>query len=127
MDQAGNLYGTSINGGSSDYGAAYEVSHSGSGWTESLIYNRFYDGGPMSGLNFDPAGNLYGSHNGPGYGGIIYQLTPSGSGWQFHQILDLDNISNGGDGPEGTLIADSAGNLYGTTVGGGTGRRGNRL
>ncbi len=86
VDQAGNLYGTSINGGSSDYGAAYEVSHSGSGWTESLIYNRFYDGGPMNGLNFDPAGNLYGSHNGPGYGGFLYQLTPSGSGWQDHEI-----------------------------------------
>ncbi len=121
IDPAGNLYGSSINGGSSDYGADYELSHSGNGWIETLIYNRFYDGGPMSGLTFDPAGNLYGSQFGSGYAGSIYQLTPSGSGWQFHQVIDLDNLNNAGDGPEGTLIADSAGNLYGTTVGGGTG------
>jgi uncharacterized repeat protein (TIGR03803 family) len=121
VDQGGNLYGTSINGGCCDYGDVYELSRSGSGWNDALIYNHFVDGGPMSGLAFDTAGNLYGTTNLVGYGGGIYQLSPAGSGWHFNLILDLDNIMNGGDGPQGGVIADAAGNLYGTTVDGGTG------
>jgi uncharacterized repeat protein (TIGR03803 family) len=120
VDQAGNLYGSSINGGLGGYGDIFELSRTGSGWSETLIYNRFPDGGPMSGLAADSAGNLYGSNEIP-YAGGIYQLSRSGSGWQFNQIIDLNNIMNGGDGPEGALIVDGAGNLYGTTVAGGTG------
>jgi uncharacterized repeat protein (TIGR03803 family) len=123
IDQSGNLYGSSINGGCCDYGDDFELSPSGSGWNAALIDNHFPDGGPMSGLTIDNAGNLYGSVESP-YAGAIYQLSSSGFGWQFNLIMNLNNIMNGGDGPQGSLIVDGAGNLYGTTLGGGGGNGG---
>jgi len=113
VDQAGNLYGTSINGGSDGYGDVYELARSGSGWSETLISNRFTSS-PMSGVTFDHAGNLYGALE-AGYDTTIYQLSPSGSGWQLNQILTVDGQAQAG------VIFDGAGNLYGTTADGETG------
>ena len=64
FDQTGNLYGTTQLGGAFGYGTIYKLSPSGSGWTETVLYNfqRPQDGGwPYAGLLFDTAGNLYGA------------------------------------------------------------------
>ena len=76
-------------------------------WDYSLIYqftSSFDSGGPETSLVFDAAGNLYGT----GLYGTIYELSPSGGGWNESSIYQLDNYTNAG------MIMDSAGNLYGT-------------
>ncbi len=125
FDQAGNLYGTTVAGGSHGAGVVYELTPSGGGWTESVLYNfagGTNDGGvPYSGVIFDKAGNLYGTTTVGGVGhnlGTVYQLTPSGSGWT-EKILYSFQGGNDGYDPYGGLIFDSSGNLYGTTSIGG--------
>ena len=120
FDKAGNLYGTTYKGGSSDQGTVFELTYSaGSGWTETFLYsfrNLTRDGGhPYAGLIFDPAGNLYGATNdgGSGYGGTVFKLTPSGGSWTYSLVYSF--TGNPGCGPIGTLIMDGAGNLYDTT------------
>ncbi len=64
VDRAGNIYGTTIAGGSTGNGVVFQLSRSGSGWTESVLWDftGHGDGGyPVSGVIFDNAGNLYGT------------------------------------------------------------------
>jgi len=77
------------------------------------------DGGsPLSGLIIDSAGNLYGtaSYGGGGGYGVVLKLNVNGEETVLH------NFAGGTDGaaPEGRLVRDAAGNLYGTTFAGGT-------
>jgi len=120
FDQAGNLYGTTIEGGSNGQGVVYELSPSAGGWTESVLYNMNAGTSgnfPYSGVIFDSAGNLYGTATmGGAYNyGAVYQLTPSGTGWTENTIYSFQGA---GDGkiPIGGLIIDSLDNLYGTTA-----------
>ncbi|MGC2112424.1 MAG: choice-of-anchor tandem repeat GloVer-containing protein, partial [Candidatus Korobacteraceae bacterium] len=122
FDQAGNLYGTLFNGGHNN-GAAYELSPSSNGWTESVLYLFPGNGGsssprPSSGLVFDNAGNLYGTTQPETTGGSVYQLSPSQSGWTA-TTLYVPQGGNEGTNPVGGVIVDDAGNLYGTTYEGG--------
>ena len=69
----------------------------------------------------DASGNLYGVTRFGGSHGVVYELSPSESGWT-EQILHTFSGSGGngdGDYPLGGLIIDASGNLYGTTAGGG--------
>jgi uncharacterized repeat protein (TIGR03803 family) len=124
FDKAGNLYGTTINGGANNEGTIFALTPSQGGWTEKLIYSftGISDGGlPASGVVFDGAGNLYGTASGLCTNlGVIYELTPSGSGW-VEQTLYAFKGSDDGWCPAGGLIFDQSGNLYGTTAEGGTG------
>ena len=116
LDRVGNLYGTTSTGGAHNWGAVFELTPSGSGWTEQVLYS-FTNGNdgrsPAGGLVFDSAGNLYGStqHNGQGFGGTVFELSPSGGGWAFTLLYSL----SGRAGPGDHLTLDAAGNLYGTT------------
>jgi hypothetical protein len=77
---------------------------------------------------FDKSGNLYGTcvdgGNGSGIkgGGILFELTPGSSGWSEKELLQFGG-SNGAL-PVGTLVLDSAGNLFGTTATAGTSNNG---
>jgi uncharacterized repeat protein (TIGR03803 family) len=122
VDHLGNLFGTAQGGGANDYGTVFELTPSGSGWTYSIIYSfqNLDDGNfPRGGLITDAQGNLYGTANGGGAGGggTIFKLSHSGGGWTLSVLASLPGLN--GDGPEGDLAFDSAGNLYGTTNGGG--------
>jgi hypothetical protein len=68
----------------------------------------------------DPEGNLYGITNNIGayHKGNVFKLSPSGSGWTY---TDLYDFTGGDDGayPVGGLVVSSAGDIYGTTSGGG--------
>ncbi len=118
FDNAGNLYGTTFEGGTSGTGTIFELSPSNGGWTEQVIYNFTgeNDGGyPIAGLIFDNAGNLYGatSENGSGGGGTVFQLAPNGSSWTFNLLYSFSGV--GECGPWASLNFDSQGNLWGTT------------
>lgn len=129
LDSAGNLYGTTIGGGSSGGGTAFELSPGTNGrWTEKLLY-QFNSGTtgawfPRTGLTMDPEGNLYGvTLEGGLYGfGTVYRLSPSSSRtWTESVLYSFGATSADGTNPESEYLGlDTAGNLYGTTFGGGT-------
>jgi uncharacterized repeat protein (TIGR03803 family) len=120
FDNAGDLYGTAQVGGSTNNGVVFKLTHSGSSWTESVLYSFTgspdgYD--PTGGLVFDAAGNLYGTtYFGGNIGpGTAFQLSPSGSGWTETILQDFGSSSNG-NYPYAGLIIDNSGNLYGATA-----------
>jgi uncharacterized repeat protein (TIGR03803 family) len=127
LDAASNLYGTTLGGGAYGYGTVFELTPTGGGnWSETVLHSfgNGTDGyGPWAGLIFDAAGNLYGTTTGGGanYEGTVFELTPTAGGGWTEQVLY--NFNNGNDGwqPYASLIFDAAGNLYGTTTGGGNG------
>jgi len=114
-DSAGNFYGAAGNG-ATGLGEIYKLSAAGE---YSVLYG--FTGGPDgssgSGVIVGPGGNLYGVSGGAVVPGLVFKLSPSG------QFTVLYAFSGGGDGslPNGGLILDSAGNLYGTTNEGGLG------
>ncbi|PYT52595.1 MAG: hypothetical protein DMG43_11255, partial [Acidobacteria bacterium] len=118
MDTAGNLYGTTSSGGSASVGTVFKIDTSGN----QTVLHSFAgsDGsGPDAGLIMDNAGNLYGttSSGGSASVGTVFKIDTSGN------ETVLYNFKGGTDGarPEAGLIMDQAGNLYGTTLAGGTG------
>ena len=120
FDGAGNLYGTTSLGGLYGYGTVFQLMPSGGGWTENVIYNfqDGQDGGyPYSGLIFDQSGNLYGTttDGGMGGGGVIFELSPSGGGWNYVVLYSIAGPAGYSCGPAWALTTDTAGNLYDTT------------
>jgi uncharacterized repeat protein (TIGR03803 family) len=133
VDAAGNVYGVTSYGGNSSCpngcGTVYKLAPDGDGkWTKTVLYQFSGKDGasPISGLTLDPAGNLYGAtwqggkyQSCPQIGcGVVFKLTPGGQGQWNETVL---HAFNGGDGsePNGTLIFDAAGDLYGVTTTGG--------
>jgi len=118
FDQAGNIYGTTSQGGINDRGTVYELTPSSGSWTATIL-NQFGNnlGSPYSGVVVDQAGNIYGAADVP-RAGIVYELTSPADQLQvLHQLPE-----NGQEGslPASDLITDGAGNLYGATSGGGS-------
>ena len=122
MDAAGNLYGTTLRGGANNTGTVFELSPSGSGWAEKIIYAIPSNDsiGMYAGLAMDAAGNLYGAS-----GETVFELSPNGSGgWNPTVLVTFAPTSKEGFDAEGTPVLDKAGNLYGTTAYGGTNSNG---
>jgi uncharacterized repeat protein (TIGR03803 family) len=129
FDQAGNLYGTTQSGGANSQGTVFEVMHNSDGtWTESVLYSfsGSTDGGqPAGSLVLDAAGNLYGTTNFGGsancnFGcGTVFKLTRGSGGWSESVLYTFSGGSDGRE-PYARLLFDPAGNLYGTTLLGGT-------
>jgi uncharacterized repeat protein (TIGR03803 family) len=143
-DSAGNLFGTTTNGGVYEgqvlfAGTAFELSPLKNGdWNEKILHSfgSGTDGEAPNGLISDAAGNLYGttSYGGgkicynavpaaPGGCGIVFQLRPpTTKGGAWTEVV-LYRFTGGKDGnnPNGFLTLDSSGNLYGTTSYGGGG------
>jgi hypothetical protein len=148
MDAAGNLYGTAFYGGTGDCvlfgikggcGVVFELSppvHKGGTWKETVLYS--FKGGndgyvPAGDLTFDKSGNLYGVTlfgGGKGSGlcdpfyqgcGTVFKLSApkTKSGKWTEQVLYSFAAGTDGYYPNGGLLIDSVGNLYGTTPIGG--------
>ena len=119
-DSAGNLYGTANGGGAFGAGVVFKVDASGE---ETVLYS--FTGGldgasPCGGLLRDRAGNLYGttSYGGASNDGVVFKLEPSGKEVVLHNFA---GFPTDGETPTAGLIGDLAGNLYGTTLFGGSG------
>ena len=121
LDSAGNLYGTTSQGGTGSFGLVYRLDTNGN---ETVLYSFTggADGGqPYAGVIRDSAGNLYGTTYNDGAGrGVVYELDTAGQ----ETVLYSFTGSTDGDGPEAGVIRDSAGNLFGTTSAGGKGSGG---
>ena len=149
IDNAGNLYGTTGYGGSGPCillgtavgcGTVFELSppvKQGDPWKETVLYS--FRGGkdgyvPFGDLVFDKSGNLYGAtlfgggfgydqcNKFYGYCGTIFRLTPpktEGGKWT-EKVLHSFTGGTDGINPNGGLVLDSKGVVYGTTTGGGS-------
>lgn len=114
-DSAGNLYGTSYNGGVGNIGTVFEASPNGSGgWTEQVITSLAEID---AGLTINSAGDIFGTTN-----TTVFKLIPNGSGGyeKPRTLYTFPTTNLRGETPEGTLTLDSSGSLYGTTRAGGT-------
>jgi uncharacterized repeat protein (TIGR03803 family) len=140
FDSHGNLYGTTLDGGEAGCGVVYEIP-AGKGGKETILHSfnsqqRNDDGcNPYSYLVFDQAGNLYGTTNKGGGGGVggtfcengcgtVFRLSPNGDGtWTERVIHRVPGTvgSTDGQNPYSGLAFDGKGNLWGTTQAGGTG------
>ena len=147
LDSSGNLYGTTGYGGTGDCvllgekvgcGTVYELSpptQKGGAWTETILYSfptakQGYL--PNGNLVFDKVGNLYGATMfGGGYGttcnafyqycGAVFELSPprkKGGKWT-ERVLHGFKGGTDGTNPNGSLIFNKKGALYGTASGGG--------
>ena len=135
FDANGNLDGVTIYGGTfgglcgtrlgAGCGTVYQLTPSGSGWTESVLHSfqPANDGAaPTGGVILDAAGSIYLTTSSDDFGGsgsrcqgTIIQLTQSGGNWQSN-ILHLFGVQQfDGCEPMGGLTFDAAGNLYGAT------------
>jgi uncharacterized repeat protein (TIGR03803 family) len=128
FDTVGNLYGTTLSGGNVGMGVIYKLTPSNGSWTESVLHSfcsarNCADGAsPYAGLIFDTAGNLYGTTVSGGIYqvGTVFKLKPhSGGSWTEATIYDFTG-GNNGEFPNGGVIFDAKGNLYGMTQNGGT-------
>ena len=123
FDAAGNLYGTTVQGGASDDGTVFKLAPSQDGsWKESVLHSFNGSDGRVlyAGLIFDAAGNLYGTtyYGGASDDGTVFKLAPNQDGSWKESVLHSFNKSDGA-GPRAGLIFDAGGNLYGTTIYGG--------
>jgi uncharacterized repeat protein (TIGR03803 family) len=131
-DAGGSLYGTTLDGGSCDSyygcGTVYKLTPPtapGAEWTQQVLYN--FQGGndgwaPSGGLVMDKTGALYGvtGQGGPGEAGVVYKLTPpfgDSQNWTESILHTFSGCCGNPEGayPNGSLLFDSAGALYGTT------------
>ena len=135
LDAAGNLYGTTENGGAYNYGTVFKLAPDG---TETVLYS--FAGGtdgafPLASVTLDTQGNVYGTTYLGGQGGnqgygTVFEITPSGSEIQLFDFYSACSPEKGcpdGEVPEAGVVLDSMGNIYGTTVfGNGKGKRAER-
>jgi uncharacterized repeat protein (TIGR03803 family) len=147
IDSAGNLYGTSSQGGgicprgTLGCGEVFELSppaQLGDAWTYSALYKfcsvqqngTCLDGAvPYSKLTFDAEGNLYGTatNGGSTYnaGGVVFELSPSQGAWTESVLYNFCSVGKGehcldGYDPIAGVSFDKSGNIYGTTFYGGS-------
>ena len=140
FDSAGNLYGATEAGGDPNSclgtgcGVIYKLSPGAAGgWQETMLL-RFLTSAtgaiPTGNVLFNASGNLFGAVHagGDAYAcyvgnidgcGMIFELTPASPEWQ-ESILRSFNSGIGGGIPNGGLVADASGDLFGTTQDGGS-------
>lgn len=116
-DSEGNLYGTTIDGGTGGCGTVFKITPS---HVESVLYNFVCgsDGGQPSSVIVDAAGNIYGTSKTNNLDGLVFKIDPSHILTVLHAFCSRTACADGQD-PEAGVVRDAAGNLYGTTFHGG--------
>jgi uncharacterized repeat protein (TIGR03803 family) len=127
MDPAGNIYGSTVQGGDFGSGTVFQLSPSSTGWIHTVLYSfkGGTDGGePYKGVTLDAHGNVYGTTVTGGGGsceggcGVAFKLTNSGGVWT-QSVIHAFTGGSDGSGPGSGLTFDRYGNLYGMTPTGG--------
>ena len=130
LDGGGNLYGITQFGGTSNNGAVFKLT-AASNYSESIIYSLPGGSGgsqPQAGLAIDGRGTLYGTANSggdlsacQGSGcGLVFTLSPAGSGYVEKALCDFKGGAFDGEGPTAALTVDpNTGAIFGTTLYGG--------
>jgi hypothetical protein len=124
LDSKGVLYGTAGGGGTSGYaGTVFRLVPSGTSWKFQPLYSFTgnNDGAyPAGAVAVDSSGNVYGTAYGGLYGaGVIFEIVKpavAGTQWSEETLYSFTGNSDGA-GPQGGVIFDTKGNLYGTTQG----------
>jgi uncharacterized repeat protein (TIGR03803 family) len=126
-DSLGNLYGVTPLGGAQSGGTAYKLSKTSIGSWQLRVLWSFGAAGdaayPFAGLAIDKSGNLFGTttQGGPYGQGTVFELSPSSGGaWTEQVLYSFGASASDGMNPYAPVIMDTAGNLYGTTAGGGS-------
>lgn len=124
FDGLGNIFGTTYYAGADDAGTVYQLSDTGHGWRERVLYS-FTGGadgfGSIANVVFDTAGNIYGttSEGGAAGMGVIFKLTPGANhSWSESVAHNFAGPPDGAFAYNG-MVGDGAGNFYGATVHGG--------
>lgn len=121
-DSTGALYSTTWYGGASGAGTVFRLIRApAGGWTESVLhsFNGTTEGsGPAAGVIRDAAGDLFGTTYPYNHytDGVVYELVPQRNGTWIDNVLETFGSGSNGCNPYAGLIADTAGNLYGTTI-----------
>jgi uncharacterized repeat protein (TIGR03803 family) len=121
LDSAGNLYGTTQTGGSSGEGVVFKLDKAGNE-TVLVSFSGKKGKGPLAGLTEDGDGDLFGTTccgGGSKIGGVVFKVDAIGNETVLHRFAGPEGFE-----PSAGLARDSAGNLYGTTYGGGSGNSG---
>jgi hypothetical protein len=130
-DAEGDLFGTTDLGGAYGDGSVFEIVNSASGYSAPVTiasFNGSQNGnlaGPDASLISDPAGDLFGtggafeSATETGLGSV-FEIVNSSSGYSGPVELAGFNGTTDGTFPDASLLADAAGDLFGTTVYGST-------
>jgi uncharacterized repeat protein (TIGR03803 family) len=129
LDSIGNLYGTTIAGGSLQYagsGTVFELAPGTKGWTETVLLGPGVPlgrgGAPLSAVVLDKSGNLYGtfSFGGAGFAGGVFRYSTANKSITTFSF----NGGNGQTPSAGVLLDTASASIYGTTAGGGANQRG---
>src|SRR5579864_3578624 len=123
IDAGGNLYGVCTVGGANGFGTVYKMSSVQGQWQLTTLYafKDQPDGAlPYGGVVFDKLGNLYGTtyYAGANDVGTVYKLTRNNGTWTESVLYSFKGGTDGAS-PISSLVADAAGNFYGTTSDGG--------
>ena len=124
-DATGNLFGTTVKGGKYGYGTVFEIPYTGGNYasTPTILFSFNYKNGAYShaGLIADAAGNLFGTTAGGAlYYGTVFEVAKTAGGYASTPTTLVSFNDTNGSYPYAALIADAAGNLFGTTYQGGT-------
>jgi uncharacterized repeat protein (TIGR03803 family) len=125
-DAAGNLYGTTANGGANEDGTVFEIAKTKHGYASApttLVSFTGVDGAnPDVGLIANAAGDLFGTtlNGGANEDGTVFEIAKTKHGYASAPTTLVSFNGVNGDLSAASLIADAAGDLFGTTYGGGT-------
>jgi len=119
-DAKGNLYGTTVNGGTYGNGTVFEVSAGGKGTVLHSFAGSPDGANPWAGLVRDGKGDLYGATywGGTYGGGTVFELTKKGTETVLYSFCSLGGCDDG-QSSFGGLVRDALGSLYGATNFGG--------
>ena len=123
LDSSGNIFGTTVLGGASNFGTVFEIVHGTTAITTVASFNGFNGMTIRGGVTLDASGNLFGTATNGGASGLgtLFEIVQGST--IITPIASFNNAN--GTNPQAAPTFDANGNLFGTTAGGGTGSTGN--